>query len=64
MKKNQKVGTFAAVPYDWRKPTKQRFKARMWNPNESRVITPRAWGWGYDVNWYRVLHPFKKIAKK
>jgi hypothetical protein len=55
-----KVGKFAGVPYDWRKPTKARFRSRLWNPNEPRLITPRAFGWGYDLNFYRLLHPSKK----
>jgi hypothetical protein len=52
------------VPYDWRKPTKARYRSRLWNPNEPRIITPKAFGWGYDLNSYHFLHPIKKITKK
>ncbi|MCW2857022.1 MAG: hypothetical protein JWR52_2637 [Marmoricola sp.] len=51
-----RTGTFLGVPYDWRRPTKTRYKDRMWNPDESRVMTPRAFGWGYDINFYRIFH--------
>ena len=53
--KDQKTGTFLGVPYDWRPPTVARYKERMWNPDESRLIVPRAWGWGYDINFARLL---------
>lgn len=51
-----RTGTFWGVPYDWRRPTKARFKQRMWNADDPRVMTPRAYGWGYDVNFYRLFH--------
>ncbi|MFC4123793.1 DUF5808 domain-containing protein [Nocardia rhizosphaerae] len=49
-------GTFAGMPYDWRRPTVARLKARYWNPDDPRVFTPKAFGWGYDLNVYRLLH--------
>jgi Family of unknown function (DUF5808) len=48
------VGVF---PYDWRRPTLARFRARWWNRSDPRVFTPRAFGVGWDVNWYWVVHP-------
>jgi hypothetical protein len=49
-------GTIAGVvPYDLRRPTLQRFKARWWNPADSRIFTPRAFGVGWDVNFGRLL---------
>ncbi|WP_040796598.1 DUF5808 domain-containing protein [Nocardia higoensis] len=50
-------GTLAGMPYDWRPPTAQRMRARWWNPNDPRLFTPKAFGWGWDLNLYRVLHP-------
>jgi hypothetical protein len=52
-----RVGRFLGIPYDWRRPTKARYHERMWNPDEPRLFTPRAWGWGYDLNFHRLLHP-------
>jgi hypothetical protein len=53
----RKTGTFLRVPFDWRRPTATRFKARWWNPDDPRFFTPRAFGWGYDFNLYWATHP-------
>jgi hypothetical protein len=50
-------GHFAGIPYDWRKPTRARIKSRMWNDADTRLFTPRVFGWGYDVNLYWLAHP-------
>lgn len=42
------------VPYDLRRPTFARVKSRWWNPRDSRVLTPRAFGVGWDVNLARL----------
>lgn len=59
-----KTGKFWGVPYDWRKPTWARYKSRLWNPAEPRLWLPRAYGWGYDLNFYRLLHPLQKPSRK
>lgn len=51
-----RTGTFLGIPYDWRRPTVARLKASMWNPDDRRILTPRAFGWGYDLNVYRLFH--------
>lgn len=64
-KENQeKVGKFLGIPYDWRKPTMERYRSRIWNPKELRIMTPKAFGWGYDLNFYRLFHPTKITDKK
>ena len=35
-------GQRAGVPYDLRRPTKARFKARLWNPADRRLFPPKA----------------------
>jgi hypothetical protein len=55
-----RTGRFLGMPYDWRRPTVQRVKQRMWNPDDPRLLTPRAFGWGYDLNVYRLLHRRRK----
>lgn len=47
-------GRFLGMPYDWRQPTADRFKRRFWNPDDERIWTPMAFGWGYAVNLYEV----------
>jgi uncharacterized membrane protein len=51
----EKTGTFLGVPYDWRRPTLARAKQRWWNPDDPRLLTPKTFGWGYDVNLARLL---------
>jgi len=48
-------GHFLGIPYDWRRPTRARLKARLWNDDDPRILTPRAFGWGYDLNVAQVL---------
>ena len=48
-------GRVAGVPYDFRRPTRRRVKARWWNPDDPRVLTPRAFGVGWDVNVGRLV---------
>lgn len=38
-----------------------RFKQRWWNPNDDRMITPKSYGWGYDLNLYAVLRRLRLI---
>jgi hypothetical protein len=57
-KKSKKVGEFAGIPYDWRRPTKARLKLRVWNP-DAPFVNKRWFGWGYDFNFYAVVHPYK-----
>jgi hypothetical protein len=44
------TGKFLGVPYDWRRPTWERYKSRWWNTKDHRIVMPRAFGWGYDFN--------------
>jgi hypothetical protein len=39
-------GRFARLPYDFRPLTRARARARWWNPNDPRLLTPKAFGWG------------------
>lgn len=50
-----RTGRFLGVPYDWRRPTLARVKSRWWNPADPRLFTPKAYGWGWDVNLARLL---------
>jgi hypothetical protein len=56
-------GEFGGIPYDWRPPTTERIKARWWNPDDRRLFTPKAFGWGYDLNLYWVTHPLDYLKK-
>ncbi len=42
------------VPYDFRIPTPDRIKDRMWNPHDDRLITETPFGVGWSVNLARL----------
>ncbi|MEV7039618.1 DUF5808 domain-containing protein [Amycolatopsis sp. NPDC051061] len=56
-------GHAAGVPYDWRRPSAKRFRARVWNPADRRFWTPKSFGWGYDLNFYWVAHPLRYFRR-
>jgi ATP-dependent Lon protease len=52
-------GRFLGMPYDWRRPTHDRLRERAWNPEDRRILTPKAYGWGLGVNFYWLCHPVR-----
>jgi len=44
-------GSVLGVPYDMRMPTAERIRSRFWNPEDTRIFTPRAFGIGWDLNF-------------
>ena len=48
-------GVVLGVPYDLRRPTLQRVMQAVWNPQDPRLFTPRAFGIGWTVNLHRLL---------
>ena len=57
-------GRFLGLPYDWRRPTLQGIgparrlaigSATGWNPRERRIFVPKAFGWGYGLNFHALL---------
>ena len=49
------TGAFLGTPYDWRRPTWARIRERAWNRRDRRLLTPKSFGWGYDLNLYELL---------
>jgi hypothetical protein len=49
-----KTGRFLGIPYDWRRPTWERLKRGVWNPDERQVFVPKVYGWGYGVNFHEL----------
>ena len=43
-------GRIGVVPYDLRPPTFTRVRDALWNPDDERVLVPRAFGVGWTVN--------------
>ena len=55
-------GTVAGFPYDFRIPTIEKVRNTFWNPNDPRLFVPHAFGVGWTVNFYSLLHP--KVQQK
>jgi hypothetical protein len=55
MPKTGKTGKFLGLPYDWRRPTRERVKSRWWNPAEPRLFVPKPFGWGLAINLARLF---------
>ena len=49
------------VPYDFRRPTAERFKKTYWNP-EGSVVGPRMWGVGWSPNFGAVKRKVSTLA--
>ena len=49
------TGTLFGLPYDWRRPAWSLVKQRSWNPHDPRLLTPKSFGWGYDINLFDLL---------
>jgi hypothetical protein len=55
---------FGLVPYDFRPPTLERFKAAWWNPDDPRLLTPRDLGIGWAVNLPRLIKLLTDAVKR
>lgn len=42
-------GRLLGIPYDWRRPTWAKLKARVWNPG-GPLLSPKVFGWGWTIN--------------
>ena len=51
------------VPYDFRRPTVERLKEAYWNPYDSRIFTPEAFGVGWAINFYALLERLSFIRQ-
>jgi len=59
---NGKVAS--VVPYDFRVPTVERAKERLWNPESEKLVGPRVFGVGWTVNFGRLFELGKaQVAK-
>ena len=45
------------IPYDFRLPTAERLRDTFWNRHTSQVLVPQAFGIGWTINLYPLLHP-------
>lgn len=50
-------GTIARVPYDFRPPTPEKLRNTFWNKDTAQVVVPQAFGLGWTINFYPLIHP-------
>ncbi len=50
-------GTLYGIPYDFRRPTMERLRQTFWNKDTARVLVPQAFGMGWSINLYPLIHP-------
>ena len=55
----QPTGRFIGVPYDFRVPTVDRLRERLWNEGDERIFTPMVFGVGWSINLFRVVEKFQ-----
>ncbi len=53
-------GKIIGLPYDMRPPSPRRIAANWWKPEDDRLLVPRAFGVGWDVN----LHQLYVLLKR
>ena len=63
LKTRQSHGRFLRVPFEFRVPTPQRIRQRLWNPDEESMVTPQAFGVGWTLNLYQVARRLGLIGK-
>lgn len=49
-------GTLFNIPYDFRFPTIERLRAGFWNKDTTQVLVPTAFGMGWTINFYPLVH--------
>ncbi|HEX3326630.1 MAG TPA: DUF5808 domain-containing protein [Actinomycetota bacterium] len=57
---NGKVGF---IPYDFRLPTPSRFRERVWNPSDDRILMPQVFGVGWTINFGRILRLLRSSSE-
>src|SRR5215469_16821349 len=55
-------GKIAGIPYDFRIPTVERIRNTFWNKDTSQILLPQAFGIGWTINMYPIIHP-KEVQK-
>lgn len=49
-------GKIVGIPYDFRWPTLESLRATFWNKDNDNLLAPKAFGMGWDINFYPLLH--------
>ncbi len=54
MRTRQPSGRILEVPYEFRPPTSDRLRDRLWNPDDPRLFTPPILGIGWSINLFQL----------
>jgi len=57
-----KVANF--VPYEFRPPTLERLRERLWNPEDPRIFTEHVFGVGWAINFHTLLRNLQTPKKE
>lgn len=57
-------GRVGPVPYDFRIPTLEQFKASYWNPDDQRLFTDRVLGVGWAINFAQVMKIVEELRQQ
>ncbi len=47
-------GEIFGIPYDFSIPTLRKIRKRWWNKEDPRIIVPKTFGLGFDINLYQL----------
>ena len=50
-------GSVFGLPYDFRFPTFEHIQSTLWNKDNPQLLVPKAFGMGWDLNFYPLFHP-------
>ena len=56
-------GRILFVPYDFRLPTLERVRQRLWAPEDSRLLVPQVFGLGWTVNLGRLVAKVSSLRR-
>lgn len=47
----QPQGRFRGIPFNWSPLERKDVGKGLWDPEDSRLVTPKNYGWGYSINF-------------
>jgi hypothetical protein len=56
-------GNVLGIPYDFRRPTLAKICQTFWNDQTTQLLVPQAFGMGWSINVYPLLHLMSPPAK-
>ena len=50
-------GNIFGIPYNFRLPNIEQVQNTFWNSETSQILVPHAFGMGWSINFYPLIHP-------